>query len=214
MSQRFVNATMLAALILSASDAWAQQRSGFIGGISFGGGALRLNGNGDGDPLVALVRQDDDGVPAVGFDAHLGGMLDERTAVMFVLTGDYDPGRDSDVDVDVRVGDRQLTFSSSTTSLGSGIIGGAIQRWLTSRVWVRGGAGFGFLTRDVTIGSDASYLTMTLDRGYGAAFLAGAGVDVWRKANFAVDVEFHLTIVSLSDLRIYAPTVQVGFNWY
>ena len=214
MPKTLLSALAVAAFITSAGDAWAQQRSGLVGGVSLGGGVLGLHGTTDGDPAVALVRQEDDRVPVTGFDVHLGRMVSATTAVLFVMSADYDPGSESDLNVEVRVGGRQVTFNSSTTSLGSGVFAGVVQHWLTSNIWVRGGLGVGFLTRDFTLGTDASYLTITLDRGFGPAILAGAGVDVWRRTNFAADVEFHLTAVGLKGVGIYAPTVQVGFNWY
>lgn len=201
------------ALTVVASDAWAQ-RSGLVGGISFGGGMLDLQGPLNGDPAVALVRQNEETVSVMGFDVHLGAMVNDKTAAMFVMAGDFEPGRDSHVPVDVRVGERQVLFSSSTTSLGSGVFAGALQRWLTPSIWIRGGGGAGFLTRDFTVGTDASYLTITLDRGYGLAIVGGVGVEVWRRGNFAADVEFHFTAVGVRSVKAYAPTVQLGLNWY
>lgn len=197
-----------------AAESRAQQRSGLVGGISLGAGALGLHGRAGDDPAIELIRQADDQVPVMGFDVHLGAMVGPRTAVLFAMTGDLDLGSESDLDAEVRVGERAIAFSSSTTSLGSGVFAGALQHWLTSNIWVRGGLGVGFLTRDFTLGSDASYLMLTLDRGYGLAVLAATGVELRRWGNFAVDLEFHLTAVGLNGLGIYAPTVQVGCNWY
>jgi len=214
MTHRLLRLLLAIALVMLARDGQAQQPSGLVGGMSVGAGLLGLHGTLNGDPSVALLRQGETRVSIMGFDAHLGGMVGRKTALLFVMTGDFDPGSASDLDVLVRVGDRLVTFNSGTTSLGSGVFAGAVQQWLTSRVWVRGGVGAGFLTRDFTLGTDASYLTVTLDRGFGPAVIAAVGIDVWREGNFAADVEFHFTGVRLEGVGIDAPTVQVGFNWY
>ncbi len=111
-------------------------------------------------------------------------------------------------------GDDLVSFTSSDTSLWSGVMRAQFQYWLTSRAWVRGGLGAGSLQRDFTLGTDADYLTLTLDRGYAFAFLAGAGVDIYRKSNFAIGAEFHLSAFSLDGVGVYAPSLEVGLNWY
>jgi hypothetical protein len=141
-------------------------------------------------------------------------MLSEKTAIMLVVALDSGVGTTYREGVELGVGDVVVAFPSSETSLWSGVMGGAVQRWLTSRVWVRGGVGAGYLQRDFVLGSDADYLTLTLDRGYAVAVLAGAGADIYRRSNFAIGAEFRFSAFSLSGVGVYAPNLQVGFNWY
>jgi len=205
---------LAAASALAAGEAVAQQRSGLMGGLSLGGGSLSLEGSAGGDSSLALVRQRDSHLGTVAFDVHLGAMVSEKTAIMLVFVFDNGLGSTSGQGVEVEVGDIAVAFPSSATSLWSGVMGGAVQRWLTSRFWVRGGVGAGFLQRDFTLGTDSDYLTLTLDRGYALAVLAGAGFEIYRRSNFAVDAEFHFSAFSLSGVGVYAPSVQVGLNLY
>ena len=213
-SLSFLVLLIVAGTAAGAGEARAQQPSGLIGGLSLGGGSLSLEGSAAGDAGVALVRQRDSHVGSFSFDLHLGGMMSERAAVMVVATFDTGLASTFGQTVDVGVGDDLVSFESSETSLSSGVIGGAVQYWLTSRVWVRGGVGGGYLQRDFAFGTDADYLTLTLDRGYAFAFLAGVGVDVYRRSNFAIGAEFHLNAFSLHGVGVYAPSLQVGLNWY
>jgi hypothetical protein len=202
------------ACALGAGEALAQPRAGLMGGASIGGGSLSLEGPAEVDPGVSLVRQRDSHLGTFAVDLHLGGMLGAKTAAMLALTFDTGLGGPFGQNVEVRVGDSRVAAGSSETSLWAGVIGVAVQRWLLPRAWVRGGAGSGFLQREFTLGTDGDYLTVTVDRGYAFAVLAAAGVEVYRRANFAVDAEFHLSAFSLRGVGVYAPSVQVGFNWY
>lgn len=204
---------LAAAMLAVAGSAWAQQPFGLVGGFSIGGGSLSLEGSA-GDPAVALVQQRDTHLGTLAFDIHLGAMLGEKTAAMLLLAFDSDMGSTVARRVEVRVGDDVMSLDASETSLWSGVIGAGIQRWITSRFWVRGGIGGGYLQRDFMLGTGNDYLTMTLDRGYAFAVLAGAGVDVFRRSSFAIDGEFHFSAFSLGGVGVYAPSVQVGINWY
>ncbi len=166
-----------------ASDARAQQPSGFVGGFSLGGGVLGVDGATGGDSIV----KDGDRVPVTGLGVYVGRMLYEKTAGMFVVTGVI---RD--------VGDVAEAVEFD-------VFGGALQHWLAPNVWVRGGVGYGFL--------DPTTVEFNIN-GPDIGWLAGAGVDVWRRGNFAAAVEFHLTAAWGDRFRFYAPTVQLGFNWY
>jgi hypothetical protein len=214
MTKTVLRILLAAAMVTGAGDCWAQQRSGLMGGVSLGGGSLSLEGSAGEDAGMALVRQRDSHLGTFSADLHLGGMLNEKTAFMLVVTLDNGVGSTPVQGVELEAGDVAVAFPSSATSLWSGVMGGAVQRWLTSRVWVRGGVGAGYLQREFTLGSDADYLTLTLDRGYAFAVLAGAGADIYRRSNFAIGAEFHFRAFSLSGVGVYAPSVQVGFNWY
>lgn len=190
-------------------EARAQERAGLMGGISFGAGTVDFSGTSS-DPAVGIIRQDGAHRVDLGLNMYLGAVANRRTALLFEVS--LANSRTDSVDGEVRVGPRRVTFASSTSSLTSLVLAGAAQYWLTSNVWIRGGFGGGYLDRDLAI-EDAD-LTITLEKGTGFAVLAAAGIDLWRRANFALDTEFHFTTFSLEGLRINAPTVQVGFTWY
>jgi hypothetical protein len=192
-------------------EASAQQRSGLVGGFSLGGGVLALGGSST-DPVVGIIQDDEGTVGAVAVDLHLGFMVRPRVAFLFEGAAAGDQPKTSLAAGQVTVGSRQVTFNSSTTSLMSMVLAGAIQYWITERVWVRGGVGAGWLHRDLVI--DAQQLSITLEKSAAPTTLVAAGADVWRRANFALDLEFHFTTFAKDGLRISAPTMQVGFQWY
>jgi hypothetical protein len=41
-----------------------------------------------------------------------------------------------------------------------------------------------------------------------------AGIDVWRRGNFAVDAQFHVTSVALRGLWVNSPTMRAGLTWH
>ena len=176
----------VAALMAGASDAHAQQASGLVAGFSIGGGVLGVDRVIGGDSTLKR----DNRVPVTGTSIYVGHMLDEKTAGMFVVTG--------------AVG----YFGDVVEAAEFDVFGVAVQRWLAPNVWVRGGAGYG------VIGStDPTTVEFNMN-GLDIGWLAGAGIDVWRRGNFAADVEFHFVGAWGDRFRIGAPTVQLGFNWY
>lgn len=201
---------LLTAVFLPAacSDLFAQDRAGLIGGISLGGGTINLSG-GTSDPSVDFVRQGGDSGLGAGANLYLGGMTSQRSALLFELA--ITTAATESVDGEVRVGARRVTFGSADSSLSSLVMAGAAQYWVMSNVWVRGGLGVGVIDRDLVI--ESSDLTITLDQGNGVAVLAGAGVEVWRHTNFAVDTQVHYTTFALKGLRVHAPSVHVGLTW-
>lgn len=131
--------------------------------------------------------QDGDRVPVTGAAVYVGHMLYEKTAGMFVLTG-----------VILEIGD-------NVEAVEFDVFGAALQHWVAPNVWVRGGVGYGFIGP-----TPIEFNTNGPDIGW----LAGAGVDVWRRGNFAAGVEIHLAAAWGDRFRICSPTVQLGFNWY
>lgn len=201
---------LLAALLLAAAcgDVFAQERSGLIGGVSLGGGTLNLRGSSDA-PTVGFVSQGGDSGLGPGFNLYLGGMTGSRAALLFEMaltTVDTEA-----VDGEVRLGPQRVTFGSADSSLSPIVMAGAAQYWVRPNIWVRGGLGVGLLDRDLFI--ESSDLTITLDQGNGVALLGAAGVEVWRRGNFALDTQFHFTTFALKGLRVHSPSVQIGLTW-
>lgn len=194
----------------SGGQVSAQQRTGLMGGVSLGAGALNVSGTAS-DPAAELVGEAGDQGVDTGFNMYLGFSTSPRTAVLIdlALVG---LAEGVVVDGEVRVGANRITFPSATSSHTSLVLAGALQYWPTSKVWLRGGLGVGTLDRDLVV--EAVDLTVTLNKGTGFATLVATGVDFWRRGNFAMDAQFHYAFLALNGLRIHAPTGQVGFTWY
>ena len=175
-----------AALMVCVCDVRAQQPSGLIGGFSLGGGMLGIDRVIGGDSIAGR----DGGVPVAGVGIYVGHMLDEKTAGILVVTG--------------AVGD----FGDVVEAAEFDVFGVAVQRWLASNVWVRGGAGYGAIES-----TDPTAVEFNMN-GSDIGWLAGAGVGVWRRRNFAADVGFHFVGAWGDRFRVRAPTVQLGLNWY
>ena len=201
---------VLVVFALGGSRADAQERSGLMGGLSLGGGALDFSGASS-DPAVELVSEGGDQGFGTGFNLYLGASTSPRTAILFEVAF-IDQEEDVVVDGEVRVGANRVTFPAGASTQTAIVFAGALQYWLTSRVWVRGGFGAGVLDRDLVIA--AADLSITLTKSLGFATLAAAGVEFWRRGNFAMDAQFHFTSFGLEGLRINAPSGQVGFTWY
>jgi hypothetical protein len=196
--------------VVSGGRADAQERRGLMGGFSLGGGAVNVSGA-SADPATQLVTEGGGQGAHVGANLFIGVSTSPRTAVLFevAIAG---VAEDAVVDGEVRVGTDRVTFPMTSSSLTSSVFGGAVQYWLTSRVWVRGGLGAGYIDRDLLIGP--ADLTVTLSKSLGFATMGAAGVDIWRRGNFAIDGQFHFTWLALEGVRIQAPTGQVGLTWY
>ena len=176
----------IAALIAGVSDARAQQPSGLVGGFSLGGGVLAVDRAIGRDSIATQSAS----VPVTGANLYIGHMLDEKTAAIFVVAG--------------AVGDIGDVVEAAEFD----VFGIAVQRWLAPNVWVRGGAGYGVI--ESTDPTTVEFNTNGSDIGW----LAGAGIDVWRRGNFAADVELHFVGAWGNRFSIHAPTIQLGINWY
>ena len=142
------------ALVASVSDATAQQPSGLVGGFSIGGGVLAVDRAIGGDSIATQSAS----VPVTGANVYIGHMLDGKTAGIFVVAG--------------AVGN----FGDVVEAAEFDVFGVAVQRWLAPNVWVRGGAGYGVI--ESTDPTTVEFNTNGSDIGW----LAGAGIDVWRRA--------------------------------
>jgi hypothetical protein len=203
--------TIVTALLVTTmgGEAAAQTRAGLMGGASLGLGSLAFSGTSP-DPAVNIVYRGDDPSIDLAVNLYLGGRLNPRTALLFELA--LGAGGTDAVNGDLRVGSRRITFAGSETTNTALVYAGAVQYWVLSKFWVRGGLGVGLLDSDIFI--ESVDLTITLDKGAGFAVLGAAGVDLARMGNFALDAQFHVTSFSIEGLRTTAPTVQVGFTWH
>jgi hypothetical protein len=201
-----MSASVLAA---AAAPVLAQDRAGLMGGISFGGGTVHVRGTSD-DPALAIVRRAGNRQADFALNMYIGGRM--RRDLSLVLEIAFASAGTPSTSGEVRLGANRATFTASAASQTSNVFAGGLQYWVAERVWLRGGIGIGSM--DTTLLLDDAGLTITLDRGTGAAVLAAAGVDVWRRGNFAVDVQVHLTSLSLANVWITSPSAHVGFTWH
>ena len=123
---------------------------------------------------------------AVGSSFHIGGMLGPKTAVL--LDGS------------------SVTDSVEGTSVGIGVSGIAVQRWLNDRVWVKAGIGSGVL---LALGNGESE---SENLGFGIS--TGIGYEVVQKKKFALDLQGRFTTSSKDGTRVNNYIALVGFNWY
>lgn len=209
MTGRITCAAAVMVACLAAVPATAQERGGLIGGISLGGAGVSIGGESD-DPAAAILAGSGGEDIGLGVSLFLGGMAGPRSALLIEIT--LAASGSAPVDGDIRLGTRRVTALATPSWITSTVFAIAGQYWLTSRGWVRAGVGGGALSRDWEI--ETGGLAVEVSKQYGPSLLGAAGVDLWRRGNFGISGEFRFTTIFLSGLRVTAPVVQVGFNWY
>lgn len=130
--------------------------------------------------------EDCDWHTGAAFDLHLGGMLNERLGLMYDSTA-------TAIDLD----DAIVALTTSTL---------AVQSFVGTRGWIKGGAGLSVISCDGCFIFDAS------ETGFG--MMGGAGVEVLQTRKFAMDVQGRVTANFFEGIRFYTTTASVGFNWY
>ncbi|MDH4065001.1 MAG: hypothetical protein OEW19_11425 [Acidobacteriota bacterium] len=202
-----VSATLTAVLPRSA---YAQEPSGMTGGLSIGGGWLRLGGA-SADPATELVQLGDRNGGGPTVDLRLGRFVAPRAAVLRELALATTSETAFDDTVGVRLGGTELLFGGATTDLSSFVTVGAAQFWVAPRVWIRGGIGVGYLSRTLYLPDSVD---LTLDKGYGFAVLGGTGVEVWRVQHLALDAQVQFSTFAVGGLRVNAPVLQLGVSFW
>ena len=138
----------MVAIVLTGNQAFAQNRGGFTALVDLGVGVQR-------DTAI-----DETAVGLAGLGFGVGAFLNEDLAVMFRLTG-------TNVTYDLAGGE----YGQS-----SGVGGAAAQFWLSDKLNVEGGAGFGYWRGD----NDES------NRGFG--LILGAGLSIWNRGKHNVQL--------------------------
>jgi len=161
-------------------------RSGIIYGFSVGLGAITASNCGDECGAAGL------------FEAHLGGMISPRAALMVEGWGADHPWTDS-------FGDSRETINTFFT--------GAAQYWLTDILWIKGGLGLAVIRNTISDGFGGYAESATS----GFALFGAAGVEVLQAYNFALDIQLRIgngfySQADGGDAQNYA--LMVGFNWY
>jgi hypothetical protein len=157
-------------------------------GFSVGLGGMHDDGSG--------ITSCDNCSNALAFeaDAHIGGMLSNRFALL--LEGQVN-GRT--VHSDAVNGDSVLTQNTA-------MIAG--QYWLLPMVWIKAGIGLAGLEKDDTY--------VSYDYGTGAAIMGAVGIELLSARFFAIDLQARIIdgIYNGADANITAGTIGLGFNWY
>jgi hypothetical protein len=201
-----IKSLLVLALILAPGIAGAQGYYGGGGGPLPGGFhnrmgrlmsgvSLGIGGMHDGGSGITMCDQSCDYSPAaVEVDAHLGGMLSPRFALM------------AEVQVNAQTVHADAINGDTVLSQSALMIAG--QFWLTPQLWVKGGLGFAHL--------DAQDDYTAYDFGGGGAIMGAVGFEVLSARFFAVDLQARLiegTYHGLDD-QITSGTLGVGLNWY
>jgi hypothetical protein len=203
----------LATAAAPAAEAQAVWFNG--GGVSIGGGPATFRGGSD-EPIVSLVRPEDDTVAATALGLYLG--LGTRRWSLTLPELHYFPVSIATENVkgSITLGSTTVPFEPTYRSANSFavMVGGQIGLVPNGRVWVRGGVGVGWMSsrieaEDPEIGIDLS----TAD---GLALSSAAGVSVWRKTlpetTVSLDVEVHYLKMRSDEVRISAPSIRVGLS--
>jgi len=126
-------------------------------------------------------------------DVHIGGMLNNRLAIMFEAQGNIQTIASD------QLGDTTLTQSAFM---------GALQYWLTPQLWIKGGLGAAHLTVDDT------YYGTSQPAGSGLAIMGAVGFELLSGRFFALDLQGRLIDGQYGSDRITGGTIGLGLNWF
>ncbi|WP_397445283.1 hypothetical protein [Polaribacter sp. R77954] len=165
------------------------QREGFMFEFAIGGGIISTE---DSDGIQSF----DEAQGAFSFpDLKFGYMLNNRLALTLSIPG--------------------MIYSVNDNDRHFGGFIPAIQYWVKDRWWIHGGAG-------LALDSPALYdikNNVNDDWNTGIAVMASTGYDVYRKNNFALNVQSKLLLggVNLNngiDRDVVQFSVGIGFSWF
>lgn len=165
------------------------ERHGFTLGFGFGIGGMS-NDNG------AIECGNCDYQPAsVGFDFHLGGMVNPRLALLGEIWGTG-----------------QAVDASGTTVLVQTMVMFAVQYWATPQLWLKGGIGGANLSYSI----DDGYDQYSNDVDSGAAIMGAVGYELLSSPRFSIDLQLRVGSGSYDKLNDHIDTgmLGLGFNWY
>lgn len=137
-----------------------------------------------------------EGRGAGAIDLRIGRSIGQRFAALASMEGT------------VR-GDAQGTFGSySLTGVG--------QYWISNRVWMGAGMGFGENDLEVGLGGvdpeGGGLLRFTIHSGNSFAVNAQGGVELWQRGRFALDLRSRYT--RLTRFQTDNFSISAGFTWY
>ncbi len=164
------------------------QRDGFIIEFSVGGGLISL------EDSKGIQTFDKSQGTFVFPDLKFGYMLNENLAITAALPGNIYEFQDND-----------RNFGGFIPS---------VQYWVKDRWWIHGGIG-------LAIDSPALYDikdNVNDDWNFGAAVMASTGYEIYKKKNFALNIQSKLVLGSVSldgdaDRDAVIFNIGLGFNW-
>jgi hypothetical protein len=165
-------------------------RRGFTIGVGFGVGGMAS------DSGILEDCFDCDYEPAsVGFDVHLGGMINPRLALLGEIWG---------------MG--QSVDAYGSTTLVQTLVMFAAQYWVTPQLWLKGGIGAANLSYSYDTGSDV----VSEDIDAGAALMGAVGYEVMSSPRFALDLQLRLGSGSYDGIneQVSVGMLGLGLNWY
>jgi hypothetical protein len=202
------------ASVAPAAESQAQpvSRSVAIYGISLGSGALTRGGIPDSrDNALAILQENGATLIATELRLHAGRMITDSLALtggLSVTLGFLEPT----APFLVGVGDRLAFGTAKDPTVSAVVWRGEIQYWIRPRVWVAGGLGLASLEGDFE--DSEQNLSVTLRKTGSLTLLASAGIEVWQRRTFAMDVEFRYFRFRVDGVHVQSPTFNLGFNWY
>ncbi|HRC58301.1 MAG TPA: hypothetical protein PKU97_20395 [Kofleriaceae bacterium] len=136
---------------------------------------------------------------AVEVDAHLGGMMSPRLALLFEIQGNVQPVE-------------EVGGGEGDKTLGQFAAMAAAQYWITPRLWLKGGIGVATLSYNYNDSSG----TQEEPIDDGGVFLLGAGYEILAGRDFALDVQGRYVVGSYDGIndQISSGTIGLGVNWY
>lgn len=159
-------------------------RRGITFGISLGGGSFWAACDG-------CSTEDD--YQGGALDIHIGGMLNQRLAIMFDGWG-------------VSSFQGQTVFGEDVTYTHV-VATGALQYWLSSNIWIKGGIGVAQASVEIDGQTEAT-------SEQGGALSAAAGVEILQAPHFALDLQLRIASSVYSDVTIQMVGIVIGANWY
>lgn len=176
-------------IIVPAQDTNQFNRKGFIFGTSFGISSLRFK-----TATVPLQTQESLSFP----NLKIGKMISKRSAIVLYLPGNI------------------YTYNGGGRQRDRGFEGiiPSIQYWIKDRWWTMVGTG-------ITFDAPAFYDIKNEEERkfyFGNSIIAGAGYEVWRKRNFAIDLQSRIqygnTNMPQGKRKGVAVSFLIGFNLY
>jgi len=167
-------------------------------GLAIGFGLGVGNMSFDSGPIECIDCEADPA--AVGFDFHIGGMLNPRMALLF----------------EVWATTKQIDYYG-TTFFSQAMMMGALQYWLTPQLWLKGGLGLSTLSYSID-GEDVDVECGQPDGEpcTGGAIMGAVGYEVLSSRNFAIDLQLRFgsgSYEGISD-QVNAITFGADLNWY
>ena len=164
-------------------------RYGLTLGVGLGIGGM------DSDSNLAQCFDCDYEPGAVGFDFHIGGMINPQMAALFELWAHG-----------------QAIDSTGANVLTQTMLMGAIQYWLSPQFWLKGGLGISAL--DVQY--DDGYYVEEDSIDQGLAIMGAAGFEVFHSTPFSCDLQLRLGSGSYDGIgeQVNVGMLGIGLNWY